>query len=209
MKYIPFWIVGSSFLVTLAFILLVVPSLPKTETAPRDTKATDFQIDPEQTDENHMHLVEIDDTPPKDFAPIIEHSQIVDKPVESVQNKNATQDFYADNITGSYDPALAKTIKYSDTRWLAPVSAYSGIESCTNPTCMMASGKVAYFGAAACPREIPLGTQVIIHYMTYTCEDRTALKYDGRFDIFLGYREFDHAQALKYGLRTYEVTILK
>ena len=35
----------------------------------------------------------------------------------------------------------------------------------------------------ACPRHINLGTTVEIRGTTYVCEDRTALKFNGRFDI--------------------------
>jgi hypothetical protein len=54
----------------------------------------------------------------------------------------------------------------------------------------MASGKIVYEGAVACPRNLKLGTKVIIDGKTYTCEDRYATWLDATrgaptFDIFV------------------------
>lgn len=89
------------------------------------------------------------------------------------------------------------------------VTAYTGVESCHYAGCIMASGKPAYKGAVACPRALPLGTSVVISGVTYTCEDRTAKRFDGRYDIFFGYTSEDHARALRFGIQDLEVTILR
>ena len=58
----------------------------------------------------------------------------------------------------------------------------------------------------AAPRNIPLGSIAIIDGKSYVCEDRTNIKYNGRFDIFIsGTRE----QALQLGRQTNNVTIIR
>ena len=44
----------------------------------------------------------------------------------------------------------------------ATVMAYSELDSCHFPNCIMSSGKRAYIGAVACPRKYKLGTKVNI-----------------------------------------------
>lgn len=95
------------------------------------------------------------------------------------------------------------------TSRIAEVTAYSEIDSCHHKNCAMASGKRAYVGAVACPREIKLGTMVIIDNKPYICEDRTALTYNGRFDIFMGYGEDSYQKAKKYGIHEKDVKILE
>ncbi len=73
----------------------------------------------------------------------------------------------------------------------------------------MASGNRAYVGAIACPRSIPLFTKVTIDNTTYTCEDRTAKKYDGRFDIFMGYGPDAHTKSINYGVQVKAIIYLK
>lgn len=72
----------------------------------------------------------------------------------------------------------------------------------------MANSQRAYVGAAACPRNIKLGTKVKIAGKTYTCADRTAKRYDGRFDIFAGYTQADHDRAVQSGVKKLNVKIL-
>lgn len=88
------------------------------------------------------------------------------------------------------------------------ITGYSAIESCFYKNCLMASGNPAYVGAVACPRSIHLGARVKIFGKTYTCEDRTALYLDGRFDIFFGYSTTSQKEAMKFGLRRAIVEIL-
>lgn len=90
----------------------------------------------------------------------------------------------------------------------ATVTAYSEIDSChTGVSCLMASGKRAYVGAIACPRNISFGTRVVIDNTTYTCEDRVSLKYPNRFDIFMGYGQDSYNKAISYGKKTKSITI--
>ena len=92
--------------------------------------------------------------------------------------------------------ALASTV--------ATVTAYSRVDGCDDAACIMASGKEVYVGAAACPRRIPFGTKLLIGGQIYTCEDRTAKKFDGRYDIFMD----SHTQALQWGRKVLEVQTL-
>jgi hypothetical protein len=72
---------------------------------------------------------------------------------------------------------------------LAFVTGYNTIPAQTDGTpCIAASGAdiCGRYDAAACPRSIPLGTFVEIRGATFVCEDRTARKFDGRFDIGCG-----------------------
>lgn len=93
-------------------------------------------------------------------------------------------------------------VPYEAQAKTATVTAYSELDSCHYPGCPMASGKKAYIGAVACPRHIKLGTTVIISGLPFTCEDRTAKRYDGRYDIFMGYGKQAHTNAIIFGKRT-------
>ena len=57
----------------------------------------------------------------------------------------------------------------------------------------------------AAPRNIPLGTKVKIDGITYTVEDRTHIKYNGRWDIFMK----SHKAALNFGIKTNNITIIR
>lgn len=94
-------------------------------------------------------------------------------------------------------------------RSVSTVTAYSEFDSCHYDDCVMASGKRAYVGAVACPRALPLGSPILISGRPFTCEDRTAKKYDGRFDIFLGYGAPAHEEAKQFGVRKLLVEIIK
>lgn len=90
------------------------------------------------------------------------------------------------------------------TSIVATVTAYTPLETCTSiETCIMANGERVHEGVIACPRKYDFGTQVEIMGKVWTCADRTALKYDGRFDIFM----FDHTEALTFGKRHVKVYI--
>lgn len=56
----------------------------------------------------------------------------------------------------------------------------------------------------AIPRSYPLGTKVEIDGKWYRGEDRTAKKYDGRFDIFMSSKE----EALNFGKQHKQITIV-
>jgi hypothetical protein len=96
-----------------------------------------------------------------------------------------------------------------DGQVTAPVTAYSEIDSCHYAGCPMASGVRAYVGAAACPSWYQLGTKIQILGEIYTCEDRTATRLDGRFDIFMGYGKASHQRALQFGIQKLQVLILE
>lgn len=101
------------------------------------------------------------------------------------------------------NPAVPKEVgdKKTSEVALVTVTAYSAVESCHYEGCVMASGKKAYVGAVACPRYLKLGTKVMLGDKVYTCEDRTAVRYDGRFDIFFGYEQADYQRALRFGIQ--------
>lgn len=85
------------------------------------------------------------------------------------------------------------------------VTNYSPQESCRDARCITASGKPAKAGVTiACPREIKLGTHVVVENHEYVCQDRTAKYLNGRYDIFV----LSHAAAIKWGKRKVKVTIL-
>lgn len=80
---------------------------------------------------------------------------------------------------------------------LATITAYCHCSSCCGkggqPT---ASGKMPVEGRTiAAPRNIPLGTKVIVNGRRYTVEDRTAIRYDGRWDVFMT----SHKRAKEFG----------
>ena len=91
------------------------------------------------------------------------------------------------------------------------ITAYSSIESCDYPInnlCLMADNKPATIGAIACPRKFLLGTKFLIGNQEYVCRDRLNIKYDGRFDIFMGYGYENYLKAKEWGIRELEVLLL-
>lgn len=75
--------------------------------------------------------------------------------------------------------------KYSATI-RATITGYNTVPEQTDETpCISASGDniCGRDDVVACPREYPLGTKAEIDGEVYTCLDRTAEKYDGRWDI--------------------------
>ena len=81
----------------------------------------------------------------------------------------------------------------------AIVTAYCACQLCCGPSAkgITASGKQIKVGYVAAPRGISFGTKVVIDGKTYIVEDRTAKKWDGRWDIYTP----SHKQALKNGKR--------
>lgn len=68
----------------------------------------------------------------------------------------------------------------------AYITGYNTVVEQTDSTpCIAASGTniCGRRDAAACPTIFKLGTVVEIHGKKYVCEDRTAQKFNGRFDI--------------------------
>ena len=89
--------------------------------------------------------------------------------------------------------------------FLATTSAYV----CTlDEECINSAGKRAVIGDLACPRGIKLGTKVIMNGDTYTCNDHTALKWNGRYDIFFGYGDEAKDSAITYGLEVREISVI-
>lgn len=80
------------------------------------------------------------------------------------------------------------------------VTAYSEIDSC-HYNCLMASGKKAYVGAIACPRNWELGVKVLIEGEIYTCEDRYNKNLSDRIDIFQGYGLEAYQLAKEFGVK--------
>lgn len=89
----------------------------------------------------------------------------------------------------------------------AMITAYSEIDSCHYEECKMASGKSAYVGAIACPRDMELGTEVLIDGKSYVCEDRYNSDLSYRFDVFTGYGKEAHEEALEFGVKELSVII--
>jgi 3D (Asp-Asp-Asp) domain-containing protein len=91
----------------------------------------------------------------------------------------------------------------------AEVTKYTAIETCPQH-CINATGSNPIVGRSiACPRRIKKGTKVQIEGILFTCDDFTAIRYDGRFDIFAGYTERDYREALAWGVKVLPVTILE
>lgn len=88
------------------------------------------------------------------------------------------------------------------------ITAYSEFDSCHYPNCLMANGKKAEVGYAACPRDIKLGTKIKIDGIgELICGDRTARSVDGRYDVFMGYGKEAYQKSLEFGKQTLTVTI--
>lgn len=85
----------------------------------------------------------------------------------------------------------------------AVVTAYSKFETCPSSACVTASGRMAKVGMVACPRDIKFGTKISIDLIIYSCEDRTHLRFDGRFDIFMA----SYKDAIAFGKQTLTVRI--
>jgi 3D (Asp-Asp-Asp) domain-containing protein len=91
----------------------------------------------------------------------------------------------------------------------ATVTGFNTVEAQTDNTpCVSASGDniCGRRDVVACPSRVPLGTWVEINERRYECLDRTASKYDGRFDISF---DKDVEAALNWGRRDVKVTILE
>ena len=89
----------------------------------------------------------------------------------------------------------------------AIITAYCACTICCGPkaTGLAANGRPPIQGiTVAGPRALPLGTKVRIGDRIYTITDRTARRYDGRYDIFFK----SHAAARRFGIRTNIVEII-
>lgn len=95
----------------------------------------------------------------------------------------------------------------------ADVTFYTPRETCPGGkkrNCQVAWRKIPLGGleegrTVTCPRKIPFGTAVRIFGADLVCEDRTSLRFDDRFDIFIE----DYALAKEIGIhKNVEVLIL-
>lgn len=91
----------------------------------------------------------------------------------------------------------------------AIITAYCACKLCcgvhSNSIQRTASGTSPVAGRTiAGPRSVQLGTRVSIGGRTYIVEDRTARKFDGRWDIYFA----DHKSALKFGKKQLTVKII-
>ena len=89
------------------------------------------------------------------------------------------------------------------------LTAYCACALCCGPSSsgLTASGLRPVQGVTvAGPRALPLGTKVNINGHTYVLQDRTARRFDGRWDIFFT----NHAEARRFGKQyTTNLTIIK
>ena len=85
------------------------------------------------------------------------------------------------------------------------LTAYCGCALCcgkANQPC--ADGKMPVQGVTiAAPRSVPLGTRVVVLGHEYIVQDRTARRFNGRWDIYFQ----THKDALRFGKKTNNVTI--
>jgi len=101
----------------------------------------------------------------------------------------------------------------------ATITAYCACALCCGqPTGICADGHHPREGVTiAAPRFVPLGTLVQVRFvdagshwpagfkLILRVQDRTARKYDGRFDIYFR----NHRDAKRFGKRRAEITIIK
>lgn len=92
----------------------------------------------------------------------------------------------------------------------ATVTAYSPVETCPGGdahNCVTAFGSRPRSGrTVACPRTLHFGTRIQVEGKgIYVCEDRTALRFDGRYDIYMD----DYAEARAFGKQRLEVKVLR
>lgn len=88
------------------------------------------------------------------------------------------------------------------------VTAYCACTKCCGPKAagITAAGTKSVAGRTiAGPRNYPLYSIARIGGKTYQIEDRTAKRFDGRFDIFFS----THHEALEFGIKTQRVEIIR
>lgn len=88
------------------------------------------------------------------------------------------------------------------------MTAYATAYICQDRSCKNAMGKTPTFTTIACPRRFPLGTRFRFMDYEWVCEDRTNIKYDGRYDIFSGFGGEAEKEALRFGIQKVEVVKL-
>jgi len=110
---------------------------------------------------------------------------------------------------------ITETAQESENAGLVEISYYSELDSCHFPKifdgkrkCLTASGDIAGTGVVA-SNLYPFGTKLMIDGMEYIVLDRTAKRYSNRIDVFLGYGQEAHDQAIKNGIQYKEVQVIK
>lgn len=96
--------------------------------------------------------------------------------------------------------------KPEEEAWkVAEFSAYTASSDETDASpLIMASGKMVYVGAIACPRTVELGSRVEVRGVgSFVCEDRMNARYTEHFDIFKLTKE----EAYKFGRKSLEYRI--
>lgn len=87
----------------------------------------------------------------------------------------------------------------------AIVTAYCACMLCTPGRGVTSAGTVPRPAhTIAAPRNVPLGSGIVVAGLHYRVEDRTARRYDGRFDIYFR----THKEAREFGIRKLTVTII-
>ena len=90
----------------------------------------------------------------------------------------------------------AQPADMSPLRVEAIVTAYSSEVSQTDSTPFItANGERVHWGGIACPRDIPFGSVIVGLGEDFICNDRMALKNDGKFDVWFDTKE----EAKKFG----------
>lgn len=84
------------------------------------------------------------------------------------------------------------------------ITGYCHCNQCTGGSVITAAGTYVQEDLTiAGPSNIPFGTVVLIDGKQYEVQDRTAAKYDGRFDIYFP----THQEALNFGKQRKEVYV--
>ncbi len=119
-------------------------------------------------------------------------------PTDKVETE--IRDISLEQIDGEAEFPDPCTLSFVECNWkfTAPVTKYlwTGFR--------MANGEFPREGFLACPREFSLGSMFEINGKDYICGDRTAKKYNGRFDLFT---EESYEEAIKFGKQNLVVVI--
>ena len=88
----------------------------------------------------------------------------------------------------------------------AKVTAYSSSVDETDSTPFIAAdGSAVGEGMIACPRRFKFGTLFYINELIYKCNDRMALRFDDRLDLWASSKE----KAVKWGIKSLNVRVIE
>ncbi len=194
-------------LVSVLFSALLVPTTPvfsEQEVAPSAAIPSPVSLGIE-SEELHSTVV-LDDYQPA-------RAEIQGR--ENISRENVVTEPLADTSVEVAAVAAAPTGEQPDINetgrprmmLTATVTAYNTLAAQTDGSpCIAAKGDniCGRDDVVACPRWIPLGTKVTIQNKEYECLDRTAMKYNSRFDISF---DKDYEGAIAFGKRTLPVTV--